>query len=802
MAVPYNGGVPEVAPDARPPDDYQHIRADASSFGGAIATGLKEFGAGASKAGHFFGEVAADEGANQFQEATNKILHGDSSKTVPGPDGTMQPDLGYLGLKGRAALDARPATEKAIEDQLKSIREGLTTPEQILKFDNFSRRYRSYAVGQIGTHADNQANTWYAQVNDASGRLALTHIAANADNPEQVAAGASDLISARVKQAQLKGGGPELVSQAIASAKADALKAQVDAIAINDPVRAMRILDNNRTIAGADYPAIAGHLRARVDQVRGHEVADYVLGRSPVNVDSVHGAIIGQESGGNPNVRTSTDNAKGPGQILDSTFARYAKPGESITNPADNLAVSKRIVADYYQKYDGDPARIAVAYFSGPGNVAPPGSPTPWKEDRKDGNGASTSGYVAGIMKRLGGAAGPVAQPGGALPDKADAYERVLAATADQPNVQTAAIARMNQTYSVYHQDENKYAAAFKARLDDSLTEAWNTGAVQTPMTVDEFNRRYGATDGPKQYDLYQSNVRFGADYASVATMNDADQERVLAKWTPEPGENYVARLKRQDELRTTIGRVREERAIDPAGFALKRIPGIAQAYREMHAVEQNPTATDPQKRAARTGYVNTLLAAQERIGIPEDAQTPMTREEAMDVSAPLRRMLPGQEQEVLGALAKELEDRYGDNADKAFSYALQVNKLNKETAQAAARLMKKLGMGGLDSPTTLPATPEARRLSDVSEVAAAQAAVQGDSADEFIRNYSQFGETSVPDFAPRPAQKEKEKGQNIPSGAIQFLRSNPATAKQFDLMYGAGTAQKIFEKYPPRSQP
>lgn len=112
-------------------------------------------------------------------------------------------------------------------------------------------------------------------------------------------------------------------------------------------------------------------------------------------------AILAQESGNNPKVPPSVDGAIGPAQIKPATFAQYAQPGEDINNPADNVAVSKRILADLTQKTGGDPARIAVGYFSGPGNIAPAGSPTPWKQDLKDGNGKSVSGYVGDIISRL-----------------------------------------------------------------------------------------------------------------------------------------------------------------------------------------------------------------------------------------------------------------------------------------------------------------------------------------------------------------------------------------------------------------
>src|SRR5262249_43129458 len=73
-----------------------------------------------------------------------------------------------------------------------------------------------------------------------------------------------------------------------------------------------------------------------------------------------------------------------------------------IDNPKDNYAVGQRILADYEQRWPNDPARVATAYFSGPGNVAGPGSTTPWVHDYQDANGKNVSGYVSDGLDRMG----------------------------------------------------------------------------------------------------------------------------------------------------------------------------------------------------------------------------------------------------------------------------------------------------------------------------------------------------------------------------------------------------------------
>lgn len=136
---------------------------------------------------------------------------------------------------------------------------------------------------------------------------------------------------------------------------------------------------------------------------------------------NVSNAILGQESGNNANIGNSIDGAVGMGQIMPATFKQYAQAGEDISNPADNLAVHKRIIEDLSNRSGGDPARIAVGYFSGPGNIAPPDSPTPYKHDAADGNGKRVSAYVSDVLGRMGNAIIPAASAESASAESAPA---------------------------------------------------------------------------------------------------------------------------------------------------------------------------------------------------------------------------------------------------------------------------------------------------------------------------------------------------------------------------------------------
>src|SRR6185312_3924433 len=198
--VPYTG-VPEQSGATRPPDVSQTPRGIASSpasFGGASAEGEVALGQAGVQASDFFGKVAAEDASNQYQEGVNKLLYGDPSKQVPGPDGKLVPDTGYMGLKGDKALRARPDIDRAMEDLRKNLKGGLYSLKADVQFDDISRRYKSITDAAVGNHARTQANVYAAAVNTASAKLALDEISANAQDPLKAADAENNLITAYI----------------------------------------------------------------------------------------------------------------------------------------------------------------------------------------------------------------------------------------------------------------------------------------------------------------------------------------------------------------------------------------------------------------------------------------------------------------------------------------------------------------------------------------------------------------------------------------------------------------------------
>ena len=123
-------------------------------------------------------------------------------------------------------------------------------------------------------------------------------------------------------------------------------------------------------------------------------------GQKSWTADQVFNAIYQQESSGGTNPAAGNNVM----QIQPGTWKIYAQPGEDINDRAANIAVGHRIVNDLMEKFNNDPSRVAVAYFSGEGNVAKDGA-SPFINDKSDGS-TKVSKYVSDIMGRLGAPAG------------------------------------------------------------------------------------------------------------------------------------------------------------------------------------------------------------------------------------------------------------------------------------------------------------------------------------------------------------------------------------------------------------
>lgn len=437
--VPNDVGVPSVAPETRTADDYLQIQPKAGE-------GLAQVGQSAVDLSKVFGQVQVNDVTNQVMKQARDITDH------------------FQSLSGKDALDAQASTQAALDKVFADGGSQLGSLDQQDQYNQTTRTYQDrYFGGMIASHAAQAGQEYQKQVNATTYENGMNQIASNPDSDSNFQLGLNLALGGAVKDLQASGNATDktLMGAAVAKATQDAWATRIQAVAVKDPLRAQQMADANQANLGPKYAEIADALRDRADAAAGVQAGQAALAGSgapgasgatapmpatPGNVssDQVWGAILGNESsGGNINSAASPDGAIGAGQIMPATFQANAKPGQNINNPADNLDVSRRLIQHYYQQYNGDPARVAVAYFSGPGNVAPAGSPTPWINDFRDqgGKGTPVSTYVANALNRL--------QPGTAANPKASAYAAILDNPNLSPQAREHAIEYVNQTLTL-----------------------------------------------------------------------------------------------------------------------------------------------------------------------------------------------------------------------------------------------------------------------------------------------------------------------------------------------------------------
>jgi hypothetical protein len=123
---------------------------------------------------------------------------------------------------------------------------------------------------------------------------------------------------------------------------------------------------------------------------------------------AIQRSIYGQESGYG---RAKTDKpnyagARGPMQIMPATWRDMKNRGlipkdYDIKNPEHNQAGGNALIADYYTRYGGDPAKIYAAYYAGPGAINKDGTINTHWRDKKNPKAPSVGEYIAQASSKL-----------------------------------------------------------------------------------------------------------------------------------------------------------------------------------------------------------------------------------------------------------------------------------------------------------------------------------------------------------------------------------------------------------------
>ncbi len=787
------------------PDTTFRPSVNAGMFGGQVAQATENLGTQVAAVGRHWGEIAANDMVSQYQEEVGKIVNGDPQKTVTLPDGTVQSDLGYLGTRGRAALDQRKAVDTKLEELQKAYLGKLITAEQRTLFDTSSRRYRTIIDGTIGRHADQQGVHYATGTADAQAKIAANGIARNADNAELVAHNAAELIDARVKRAMIMGAQPGDPQWTAARdlGRQEAIEAQASAIGVNDPQKAMRIIENNKDSLGAKYDELASRFRARAEQGAGRAVADSLLtGSAPPAGDDAK-AVVRHFEPFHPKPITDTDGKLRVGYSSDTV----TRPDGTVVGVTPQTVVTQedaerdldrrlRVSQGVLRKQIGDEAweklspaakasLTSIIYNYGDGGV-----PRSVIEAAKTGDATKLANAVRGLAGdnnrinagRRASEANNIAA-GDAVPrSQADLINDVVSRNLP-PQAEAAAIARINKSYAMNEAVEVKRRAEFKQKVDDSLAEARVVGETSNPVPESDFIRHFGAADGKAKFTDYQSDIVYSSQRQSVETMSNVEQQNFLNTAMPKPGApGFAHAMTRHSKLVKDVAAIQEARRNDPASVVSTNA-AVAAALQQY----------DQKKPETFKAVMEARLEAQRRLGIEPEYQSPITKAEALQLTTPLRRTIPNDTAGQLAAVrevAAKFEQMFGDKADEAFAYALRAQKVEGEVAQQAGVLFRKMAKGE-------PLTPaDAKPVDDAQERAASERAVRG-VAPPRAQGRAPLRSIDNPDERPTVEGSPVVKPMPVPPAAIQFLLKNPATQAEFDAKYGTGRAKEIMTKYP-----
>lgn len=793
-------------------------------FGGGVAQGLETFGAGLEKAANTGLQIASEH-----QEKQNEVHAAEVGTWLA--DRVTDRHAKYATLEGRAAMEELPQYKQDLDDLYKQAMQQAPSESERAMVAKSGRYLTSQFYRYAAVHAASQSRAWADKtaVDRAGNNANLASIANQNNDPQgmEVALhGSDDEVRKLFEQ---KGYDAEAIEAEVSKNRGRNLQRIIKETASNDSDAAVKMFVKYAPQMDAQSRADTGvFLKPIRTQQIGKQIGDQALGQSPLaptlndEVDraasiagldpSVLRGVIRIESSGDPTAVKGS--YKGLGQLSDDQFQKYG--GGDIFNARDNLRATARKLADeageFEQKYGRLPtaAEMYLAHQQGAGgfaaHMANPDRPA-WqnmlstKEGQQKGEAWARAAIWGNIPDRDKARFGSVenvtsrqftqlweqnvdAATGSALPDKSEAFSRardLLQSGNASPALEAATLTYLSRRYS--HEEAE---TALETQRVDGLVKSDLTSMLVTGRGVDDLNpyrvqRALGAAAAQKWSEDRDDALATWAATHDLSSLTNGQIDERLSSIAPKPGDPDFNRKQAVYAATSEAAtKLRKQRDIDPA-----------ETVRSDPLVKGAETA--PAGPGSTKAVIEARLAAQTRAGIPKENQSPITQAEAVTLTRPLRTMLPGQERDVLTAMATKFQELYGDHADQAFAYALRAHKVDTEVAQLAARLVKKLGLG------QLPDAGDTRAVDGAAEIDAAQRAVGEMSGGERAAQ-------NVHGYGMGPSRQEidagaavRRLGVNLPARAIIDLRLNPKLAVDFDKKYGAGTAAKILENYPVR---
>lgn len=705
-----------------------------AAFGGNDAAGLQDFGAGAINAGQDTMKIAS---WMSFQDSTRKakdadVAYGKARLGILYGDGTAN-DTGLAGKSGQGYLDAyQPALDK-LKQARTDIMTGIDDERAKGMFGDIANRSDATTYERLA--AQNVAHRTQADLATSEARrgMAINEATAAPGDLAVLEQSAAKIRGEVMASGQLRGDSPEVIqintTKELSRMYADNIRVLADsnvpsAVALFDKVKGG--LDATVRVGLEEHlkpKIVASKATAIVEGVwaeasggvsNGKGVADTSL---PHEQQAFLNTLAGPESAGKYNVRytpnggvtfdgyaqhpqirektgDSTSDAAGRYQFLSSTYKPIAgKLGLLDFSPVSQDKAAMDLATTTYASNSGGRDLKADLKEGGHGVEIANALREVWPSLKANG---ATMRFASGLTRPVPEGQSPSEIP---RPDRAALTDKVMAATQNDPEIQSAALSRLANKFSLYDMhNENerttllKTSNDLKAQLqagDDSvpipedkirhllpaaaandligsLSEAKKSGQVFTglqfasPAEIADQRAQLAAGIGPMSDNAQLHRGRVAGQEGGMAIPADGTPAFGSGQLNPHFAEQQ-ADLKRFDEA---VAKRNEMLAKDPVSFA-SLTPDVKAANAKI----------DPKVPQTLQDAVAANRAAQLRLGVPADDVRTMTNAQIAGVVSTLHNVDPN-----AGDLTKgmaDLQKQYGDSWGGAFRDLVKVGKLD-----------------------------------------------------------------------------------------------------------------------------
>lgn len=248
---------------------------------------------------------------------------------------------------------------------------------------------------------------------------------------------------------------------------------------------------------------------------------------------------------------------------------------------------------------------------------------------------------------------------------------------------------------------------AFIDRINDDVASIRATGEG---AGIDEAEARDRLTD--EQFRVWQQLREDAKVYyenvgdAEVTTTEDL-VSRVRAL-DPGSGEGYIRRAELQDDVREAANRITKQREEDPAQSVTNH-PLVQAATEGMGEKSQADGWQD---------LIGARLAAQSAIGVPDELQRPLTKDELKRLSRPIQNAPENEWPARFEQIVVDFDATYGPHSDAALTQFMEEFVTNREQAAIANRIIRSVVANrpvSAEDAAALDAMEETQRIRDAA---------------------------------------------------------------------------------------